>query len=553
MAADKKPILLCVDDDPQVLNAIDRDLRQEFRKDYRVLRAASGEEALATLHELRAREETLALVLADQRMPGMEGVELLAEARTIFPDAKRVLLTAYADTEAAIRAINNARLDHYLMKPWDPPQQLLYPTLHDLLDAWQRAYRPPYRGVRLLGFQWSPLSHDLKDFLAGYMVAYQWMDFETSPEAQALLAAKSLTAADLPVVVLEDGTALPRPSPTDIAARIGLNVQASQELYDVVVIGAGPSGLAAAVYGASEGLKTLIIERQTPGGQAGTSSRIENYLGFPTGLSGSELAHRAWTQAVRLGAEFLAPQAVTELCVQDGYKVLTLTDGSKVSTRAVVLTTGVSYRTLEVPGIDRLSGAGVYYGAARTEARSCEEQDVYIVGGGNSAGQAAMYLATYARKVFIVIRGASLAASMSAYLIEQIGNTPNIEILPFTEIAEVCGQDHLEKVVLKSHGQLTEQPARALFVFIGAKPSTEWVCDVVLCDGKGFVLTGRDLVTDPRYADSWKHSREPFLLETCVPGVFAAGDSRAGAMARVASAVGEGSMAIKFVHQYLDE
>jgi len=553
MATEKKPILLAVDDDPQVLNAIDRDLRTEFRRDYRILRASSGEEALATLLELQAREEPVALILADQRMPGMEGVELLTQARTVFPDAKRVLLTAYADTEAAIRAINNARLDHYLMKPWDPPQLLLYPTLHDLLEDWKIGYRPRFKGVRLVGFQWSPLSHELKDFLAGYMVAYQWLDFETNPEAQALLAAKGLTSTDLPVVVLEDGTTLPRPSATAVATRIGLTVQASQDLYDVVVIGAGPSGLAAAVYGASEGLKTLIIERQTPGGQAGTSSRIENYLGFPTGLSGTELAHRAWSQAVRLGAEFLAPQEVRELCIQDGYKVLTLTDGSTVRTRAVVLTTGVSYRTLDVPGMDRLSGAGVYYGAARTEARSCEEQDVYIVGGGNSAGQAAMYLASYARKVYIAIRGASLAASMSAYLIEQIAGTPNIEILPFTEVAEVCGQDHLEAVVLKTNGQMDKRPARALFVFIGAKPSTEWVCNVILCDTRGFLLTGRDLVTDPRYATAWKHNREPFLLETCVPGVFAAGDSRAGAMARVASAVGEGSMAIKFVHQYLDE
>ncbi|WBO84066.1 FAD-dependent oxidoreductase [Hymenobacter yonginensis] len=550
---DKKPIILTVDDDAQVLNAIDRDLRAEFRQDYRILRAASGEEALETLRELLAREEEVALILADQRMPGLEGVELLAEARTLFPDAKRVLLTAYADTEAAIRAINNARLDHYLMKPWDPPQQLLYPTLHDLLGAWQATHRPRFKGVRLVGFQWSPLSHDLKDFLAGYMVAYQWLDFETNPDAQALLSAKGLAAADLPVVVLEDGTALARPTATEVATHIGLTTQATQELYDVVVIGAGPSGLAAAVYGASEGLKTLIIERQTPGGQAGTSSRIENYLGFPTGLSGAELAHRAWAQAVRLGAELLAPREVTELCVQDGYKVLTLSDGSTVRTRAVVLTTGVSYRTLEVPGMHRLSGAGVYYGAARTEARSCDEQDVYIVGGGNSAGQAAMYLATYARRVGIVIRGESLAASMSAYLIEQIAHTPNIEILPFTEVAEVCGQDHLEAVVLKSRGELRQVPARALFVFIGAKPSTEWVCQTVLCDGKGFLLTGRDLVTDPRYATAWKHPREPYLLETCVPGVFAAGDSRAGAMARVASAVGEGSMAIKFVHQYLDE
>ncbi|WP_310396120.1 FAD-dependent oxidoreductase [Hymenobacter sp.] len=552
MAA-KKPIILAVDDDTQVLAAIARDLRQEFSQDYRIVRINSGPEALTTIQELHAKEEALALIVADQRMPELEGVELLTAARGLFPDAKRVLLTAYADTEAAVRAINSARLDHYLMKPWDPPENLLYPTLHDLLDAWQREHKPKFDGVRLIGFQWSPLSHELKDFLSGYMVGYQWLDFETSPEAQELLAAKGFAPTDLPVVIFQDGSSLGKPTPTAVAARLGLTQQATQEMYDVVVVGAGPSGLAAAVYGASEGLKTLIIERQTPGGQAGTSSRIENYLGFPTGLSGAELAHRAWAQAVRLGAEFLAPQEVTKLCVQDGYKVLTLVDGSEISTKAIVLTTGVSYRTLDVPGMDRLSGAGVYYGAARTEARNCDQQDVYIVGGGNSAGQAAMYLATYARRVFIVIRGADLAASMSAYLIEQIRTTPNIELLPFSQVKEVCGQDHLEAVMLDLNGTVEKRPARALFVFIGAKPSTEWVCDLVACDSKGFLLTGRDLVTDPRYPELWKKQREPYLLETCVPGIFAAGDSRAGAMARVASAVGEGSMAIKFVHQYLDE
>ncbi|GAA4393077.1 FAD-dependent oxidoreductase [Hymenobacter koreensis] len=552
---EKKPVLLVVDDDPQVLSAIDRDLRSEFRRDYRILRANSGTEALEALHQLKTRAEPLALVLADQRMPDMEGVQLLEQARTLFPEAKRVLLTAYADTEAAIRAINDARLDYYLMKPWDPPQDLLYPTLHDLLSAWQATYKPRFSGVRLVGFQWSPLSHELKDFLAAHMVAFQWYDFETNPEAPVLLASTGYSPSELPVVLGADGQTLAQPSRGALAELLGLSRKASQELYDVVVIGAGPSGLAAAVYGASEGLKTLIIERQNPGGQAGTSSRIENYLGFPTGLSGAELAHRAWAQAVRLGAEFLLSQEVTKLCVQDQYKVLTLADGSEVRTRAVVMTPGVSYRQLEVPGIEHLTGAGVYYGAARTEARSCGDQDVYVVGGGNSAGQAAMYLATYARRVFIVIRGESLAASMSAYLIEQIGRTPNIELLPFTEVQEVRGQDHLEEVVLRQNrtGEVQTRAARALFVFIGAKPSTEWLCDVLLCDGKGFVLTGRDLVADPRYAGQWKRGREPFALESSVPGIFAAGDSRAGAMARVASAVGEGSMAIKFVHQYLDE
>jgi thioredoxin reductase (NADPH) len=550
----KKPIILTVDDDAQVLAAITRDLRQEFRKEYRILSVNSGPEALATLTELRARAEPLALVLADQRMPEVEGVEVLTRARELFPEAKRVLLTAYADTTAAIKAINSAQLDYYLLKPWDPPEQLLYPTLHDLLASWQAAYRPAFAGLRLIGFQWSPLSHELKDFLSGYMVGYQWLDYEKDAEAKVLLEANGFTPEDLPVVICPDGKAVARPDKPDLARHLGLLVDAQQELYDVVVIGAGPAGLAAAVYGASEGLRTLIIERQTPGGQAGSSSRIENYLGFPTGLSGAELAHRAWTQATRLGAEFMAPQEVVDLCIQDGYKVLTLSDKKEIKARAVVLTTGVSYRTLNAPGLDRLSGAGVYYGAARTEARSCSAQPVYIIGGGNSAGQAAMYLSTYASRVFIVIRSDSLAASMSAYLIEQIGQTPNIEILPRTQVREACGQQSLEAVVIQQEGREPEKkPARALFIFIGAKPSTEWVCHLAICDAKGYLLTGRDLVADPRYKSAWKKDREPYLLETCVPGLFAAGDGRAGAMARVASAVGEGSMAIKFVHQYLDE
>jgi thioredoxin reductase (NADPH) len=551
----KKPIILAVDDDAQVLAAITRDLRKEFRQDYRILSVNSGPEALATLTELRARAgEPLALVLADQRMPEVEGVEVLTRARELFPEAKRVLLTAYADTTAAIKAINSAQLDYYLLKPWDPPEQLLYPTLHDLLNSWQAAYRPAFAGLRLIGFQWSPLSHELKDFLSGYMVGYQWLDYEKDTEAKVLLEANGFKADDLPVVICPDGKAVAKPDKPDLARHLGLLVDAQQDLYDVVVVGAGPAGLAAAVYGASEGLKTLIIERQTPGGQAGSSSRIENYLGFPTGLSGAELAHRAWSQATRLGAEFMAPQEVMSMCIQDGYKVLTLTDNKEIKARAVVLTTGVSYRVLNAPGLDRLSGAGVYYGAARTEARSCSAQPVYIIGGGNSAGQAAMYLSTYASQVYIVIRGESLAASMSAYLIEQIAQTPNIEILPHTQVREACGQNSLEAVVIQQEGREPEKrPARALFIFIGAKPSTEWVCDLALCDPKGYLLTGRDLVSDPRYKTAWKKDREPYLLETCVPGMFAAGDGRAGAMARVASAVGEGSMAIKFVHQYLDE
>jgi len=494
------------------------------------------------------------LVLADQCMPEVEGVEVLARARELFPNAKRVLLTAYADTTAAIRAINSAQLDYYLLKPWDPPQELLYPTLHDLLRSWQATYRPPFAGLKLVGYQWSPLSHELKDFLSGYMVSYQWLDMEKDAEARVLLEANNFSTDDVPFVICPDGTVVSKPEKTALARQLGLQLDAQQELYDVVVVGAGPAGLAAAVYGASEGLRTLIIERQTPGGQAGSSSRIENYLGFPTGLSGTELTQRAWAQATRLGAEFVAPQEVVSLCVQDGYKVLTLSDNQEVKARAVVLTTGVSYRKLEAPSLDRLSGAGVYYGAARTEARSCSQQPVYVIGGGNSAGQAAMYLATFAERVFIVIRGKSLAASMSAYLIEQIAQTPNIEILPYTQLREACGANSLEAVVLQREGEAPEKrPARALFIFIGAKPSTEWVNQLALCDPKGYLLTGRDLMSDPRYANAWKQTRDPYLLETCVPGMFAAGDGRSGAMARVASAVGEGSMAIKFVHQYLDE
>ena len=550
----KKPLILTVDDDPQVLGAITRDLRQAFRQHYRILPVGSGSEALTALETLRTRAEPLALVLCDQRMPQVEGVEVLTRARELFPEAKRVLLTAYADTTAAIRAINAAQLDYYLLKPWDPPETLLYPTLRDLLASWQATYRPTYDGLRLLGYQWSPRSHALKDFLSGYLVGYQWLDVEQDAEARTLLAVTGFSAQELPVVIYPDGQAVAQPDRQELARHLGLLAAARQELYDVVIVGAGPAGLAAAVYGASEGLKTLIIERQAPGGQAGSSSRIENYLGFPTGLSGSELTHRAWTQATRLGAELMAPQEVTSLAVQDGYKLLTLRDKSQVRARAVVLTMGVSYRTLEVPGLARLSGAGVYYGAARTEARSCSAQPVFVVGGGNSAGQAAMYLSGFASRVYLVTRGESLVASMSAYLIEQLAQTANVEILPRTQVREACGDGSLEAVVLQAEGQEpVRYPARALFIFIGTRPSTEWISPLALCDSKGFLLTGRELLADPRFVSLWPEPRAPHLLETSVPGLFAAGDGRAGAMARVASAVGEGSMAIKFVHQYLGE
>ena len=550
----KSPIILATDDDPQVLRAIERDLRKQYRKDYRILSVNSPQEGLDVLVQLRQKGETVALLLSDQRMPGMLGVEFLAQAREHFPEAKKVLLTAYSDTEAAIKAINDVQLDYYLMKPWDPPEEKVYPVINGLLEDWKMDFRPDFQGIKVLGYQFSPKSHLIKDFLAGNLIPYQWMDV-TTDKAKELVELYQIDAQGFPAVLFEDGTVVSNPDILDLGERVGLKNKATQRMYDVAVVGAGPAGLAASVYGASEGLKTLLIERRAPGGQAGTSSRIENYLGFPSGLSGAELTQRAVAQATRLGAEFLTPQEVQNIKVVDGYKVITLGDGSEIHAKAVVITTGVNYRQLDAPGVEVLTGAGIYYGAATTEANSCKDQEVYVVGGGNSAGQAAMYLSKFAKQVYIVIRKPDLTSSMSHYLIEQIGQTPNISLVPRSVIKEAHGDGRLTQLTLHNIDSEEDKlvSAGSLFIFIGAQPVTGWLNDLVLKDQRGFVLTGRDLVLHQDFKKVWKLEREPFLLETCIPGIFAAGDVRSGAMNRVASAVGEGSMSIKLVHEYLAE
>lgn len=549
----KKPIIFLLDDDPSVLKAVQRDVRGAYRKEYKILSTQSAHEALESLKELKQKGETIALFLSDQRMPEMLGVEFLEKAKVLFPDAKRVLLTAYSDTEAAIKAINDVQLDYYLMKPWDPPEEKLFPVLNDLLDEWQSNYIPAFSGIKVLGYQWSPKSHTIKDFLAGNLIPYRWMDIELEQSVGGLIETYGLDMAELPIVIFEDGTYLNNPNLQQIGEKIGLSSSAKQTMYDVAIIGAGPAGLAAAVYGGSEGLNTVLIEKRAPGGQAGTSSRIENYLGFPKGLSGSELSRRAITQATRFGIEFLSPQEVQDISSKDSYKTINLADGSQINARTVIVTTGVNYRTHPASGIDNFTGAGVYYGAATTEAGSIKNKEVYLVGGGNSAGQAAMYLSKFASNVHIIIRKPDLSSSMSSYLIDQIGETPNIHIKGHTELTEVCGTERLEKIKLRNN-QTSEQweaEAAGLFIFIGAKPVTDWLTMDLIKDEKGFLETGPTLRKYGNFKDVWKHKREPFLLETCSAGIFAAGDVRSGAMNRVASAVGEGSMAIKFVHEYL--
>lgn len=548
-----KPIIFAIDDDPQVLRAVTRDLKSEYRASYRVLSTQSPKEALQILPDLRKKGETVALFLTDQRMPDMIGVDFLEQAQTFFPEAKRVLLTAYSDTDAAIKAINEVQLDYYLLKPWDPPKEKLFPVLDDLLDAWQAQFKPEFQGLKLVGYQYSPKSHLIKDFLSGNLIPYRWLDVEHDKRAEKLLDIHQLQNSDLPALFFEDGSYISNPTPREIAQKLGRTSSASETVYDVVIIGAGPAGLAAAVYGGSEGLKTLLIEKRAPGGQAGTSSRIENYLGFPNGLSGSDLARRAITQATRFGVEFLSPQEVIGIETKDQYKVLKLDDGSSINAKAVIITTGVDYRKLESKGISDFSGAGIYYGAAMTEAHTFNGKRVFVVGGGNSAGQAAMYLSTFASKVHILIRGKSLHHSMSSYLIDQIAATENIEVCPYTEVQEAMGDGKLQQLLLADSSKNTtyKTDADGLFIFIGAKPFTEWLHNNVLKNERGFVETGKELSRYEQYDKIWKLEREPYLLETCVPGIFAAGDVRAGAMNRVASAVGEGAMSIKYVHEYL--
>ena len=551
-----KPVLLTVDDDAEVLRAVERDLRHRYADRYRVLRADSGSTALEALRGLKKRNDAVSLFLVDQRMPQMTGVEFIGQAMELYPDAKRVLLTAYADTDAAIRAINDAQIHHYLLKPWDPPEEHLYPALDDLLEDWRASFRPPFEGLRVLGHRWSPDSYVVRDFLARNQVPYRWLDVETAErdaEVKRLAEIVLAEAPHLPVVLFPDGSSLANPSVIELAEKLGLRVRAEMAFYDLVIVGGGPAGLAAAVYGASEGLRTVMIEREAPGGQAGMSSRIENYLGFPSGLSGADLARRAVAQARRFGVEILTPQQAVGVRVEGPSRIVKLADGSELGSKALLLATGVSYRKLDVPGADRLQGCGVYYGSAMTEAMSCRDEEVYIVGGANSAGQAAMYFSKYARRVVMLVRGDSLAASMSQYLIEQIKRTPNIHVETGTRVAEVHGEGRLEAISIHcaESGQTDKVPAASLFVFIGAEPLTDWLGDVVERDRRGFILTGSDLMHDGKRPQGWTLERDPYLPETNVPGIFAVGDVRHGSVKRVASGVGEGSIAVQFIHQYL--
>jgi thioredoxin reductase (NADPH) len=548
-----KPVILSVDDDREVLQAVARDLRQHYGDRFRILRAESGSEALEILKDLKLRNETVATFVVDQRMPQMSGVEFLEQAIELFPEAKRVLLTAYADTDAAIQAINSTQLDYYLLKPWDPPEERLYPVLDDLLEDWLASFHPPFEGIRVIGNRWSPHSHQVKDFLARNQIPYQWLDVELSSEAQELVSYAKCSPLQLPLVLFADQSSLLQPSPAQIAAKIGLQTQAVKPFYDLVIVGGGPAGLAAAVYGASEGLRTVMIEREAPGGQAGTSSRIENYLGFPVGLSGGDLARRAVTQAKRFGVEILTPQEATGIRLQHPYRTILLADGSEINCHALILALGVSWRRLNIPGLDRLTGAGVYYGAAQTEAMTCENEEVFLIGGANSAGQAAMYFARYASRVTMLVRGESLTKSMSQYLIEQIESTPNITVKVHTSVVEVHGDTHLEGLTIANAltGVSETLPAKSLFIFIGAEPRTAWLENTIERDDRGFVLTGPDLNGGGQRPKGWTLDRDPYLLETNVPGIFAVGDVRHDSIKRVASGVGEGSICVQFVHRYL--
>ena len=548
-----KPYILSVDDELQVLNAVNRDLRRHYQREYRILKAGSGQEALDTLRQLKERNDPVALLLADHRMPGMTGTEFLAEAMKIYPEARRVLLTAYADTEAAITSINDIGLDFYLMKPWDPPEENLYPVLDDLLLEWSSTVTLPYQGIRVAGTLWSPHSHDVKDFLSRNRIPYQWLDIEANSEAEALVETAQQDRRGLPVVFMPDGTRMISPNTTELAQALGMRTEASAPYYDLIIIGGGPAGLGAAVYGGSEGLKTLLIDKSATGGQAGTSSRIENYLGFPKGLSGAELARRATAQAERFGVEILIPQEVVAVRVEEPYKYITLADGTELSSKAVVVATGVDVRRLQVPGIEGLEGAGVYYGAAMTEAANYADQHIYIVGGANSAGQGAMFFSRFASQVTMLVRGPSLTISMSQYLIDQIEGTENIAVRTNTQVSEVKGDDRLSSIVLENSatGETSEEPATAIFVFIGATAYTDMLESIVERNEQGFIITGQDLIHDNKIAGDWKLKRQPFMHETNVPGIFAVGDVRNGSVKRVASAVGEGAIAVSMVHQYL--
>lgn len=551
-----KPAIITVDDDAEVLLAVERDLRRRYSDRYRVLRADSGATALEALRGLKQRDDAVGLLLVDQRMPHMTGVEFLGEAKKFYPNSKRVLLTAYADTDAAIRAINEAEVHHYLLKPWDPPEEHLYPVIDDLLDDWQSSFRPRFEGIRVLGTRWSPQAYALRDFLARNQTPYRWLDVETAesdPEVRQLIKALGSEVSRLPMVFFPDGSSLYTPGTTEVAEKLGLQVRPEMAFYDLVIVGGGPSGLAAAVYGASEGLRTVMIEMQAPGGQAGMSSRIENYLGFPSGLSGGDLARRAVAQARRFGVEILSPQHVVGACAEGSTRMVKLADGSDLSCKALLIATGVSYRRLQVPGAEQLQGRGVYYGSAMTEALSCRGEEVYVIGGANSAGQAAMYFSKHAARVVMLVRRPSLSATMSQYLIDQISRTPNIEVVTSSRVSEVHGTERLEAISIHcgDSNEISRVPATSLYVFIGAEPRTDWLAGVVERDERGFILTGADIAHDGKRPRGWPLDRDPYWMETSVPGVFAAGDVRHGSVKRVASGVGEGSIAVQFIHRYL--
>ncbi len=550
----QRPVILALDDDGAVLRAVARDLRHEYGSDYRIVAAQEPAAALEELWEMVRRGESVALFVVDQRMPRMTGVEFLSEAVDLFPEAGRILLTAYADKDAAIRAINDVRLDHYLLKPWDPPEEKLFPLISDLPEDWRANVELPFEGIRVVGHRWSPPGHQIRSFLARNLVPYRWVDVEEDPDATRLLESADADPSRLPLVIYPDGSTQARPSSTEIAKRIGLQTQPDSSSYDLVIIGAGPGGLASAVYGASEGLSTLLLECQAPGGQAGLSSRIENYLGFPVGLSGSDLARRAVSQARRFGAEILTPVEACRLRVAGDYRVVECSDGNELSCQALIIATGVSYRLLDLPGADRLTGAGIYYGAAIPEALAVRGKDIFVVGGGNSAGQTAMYLSGYADSVTLLVRGDRLAGGMSRYLIAQIEETENIHVRTRTVMTEATGEDHLESVtLLDSSTNSSESVAtEAVFVFIGANAQTEWLGDTLERDTRGYILTGPDLLREGGRPHGWSAPRDPLWLESSIPGVFVAGDVRHGSTPRVASAVGEGAMAVRFVHIHLN-
>jgi thioredoxin reductase (NADPH) len=545
-----KPVILAVDDDVSVLEMVVQDLRRQYGANYRIQRAASGQAALDTCDQLKKRGDTVALFVSDQRMPGMSGVEFLGKAMEYFPNAKRALLTAYADTEAAIQAINTAKINYYLTKPWDPPEERLYPVLNDLLETWKEGYKPPFEGLRVVGPRYTLRDHQVRDFLSRNQVPYVWLDPEQNTEAVELLNRFHLDDRKLPVVLFGDGTSLVQPGQMELAAKIGMRTQATKEFYDLVIVGAGLAGLAAAVYGASEGLRTLVIEDEAPGGQAGSSSRIENYLGFPEGVRGEDLARRALIQATRFGAEMLTQKA-TGIRTENNYNIVQLADGREVSCHACLIAVGVYYRRLTTPGVERLTGAGVYYGAAMTEAQACKDENVFIVGGANSAGQAAMYFSKYAKKVTMLVRADSLMSSMSKYLIDQIAGTSNIEVKTRCQVVEALGETRLSCLRVCGPDQEETVPASGLFIFIGAAPNTDWLPDAVMRDANGFLLSGSDTKVDGKMPKNWNQPRDPYLLETSVPGIFVAGDVRHGSVKRVASAVGEGSISVQFIHQYL--